>query len=152
MKRNLAVIVVIVGIIAIVVSWLMLKGDNGVSIQVVRRYEFARVQEPLYYLIQEGGSLEEISQQVSSRPEVVHTFTDQGITLLGWAAAENRLDIIRMLVEKGADMNAGAGTGTPPIHCAVIYRQYAAAALLIELGADPVSCLTVQVESFGVVL
>ena len=56
-------------------------------------------------------------------------------TLLHWAARENHIDIVRSLVEKDVDVDAGDGTGVTPIYWAVREGNDDIVQLLIDRGA-----------------
>ncbi len=56
-------------------------------------------------------------------------------TLLHWAARENHIDIVRSLVERDVDVDAGDGTGVTSIYWAVREGNADIAQLLIDRGA-----------------
>ena len=62
------------------------------------------------------------------------------IDLDGWdlhrAAKENRVDIVRLLIEQGADAHARGKDGSTPLHHAAWDDSLEVARLLIEKGAD----------------
>lgn len=57
-------------------------------------------------------------------------------TALGAAVAGNQAEIIRFLVNKGADVNHISSFDTPLLLNAIMYKQFQAAEVLIELGVD----------------
>ncbi|MGH9348328.1 MAG: ankyrin repeat domain-containing protein, partial [Vicinamibacterales bacterium] len=64
--------------------------------------------------------------------------TKGGLTALLHAARQGHLDVVRALVDGGAEVNqAGAGDGTSPLLMAVINGQFDTALYLIARGADP---------------
>jgi len=63
--------------------------------------------------------------------------TKGGLTALLLAVREGSLDCVRILVEKGADVNQTAVDGSTPLLVAVQNGQYAVARFLLEHGADP---------------
>jgi hypothetical protein len=61
---------------------------------------------------------------------------DFGCTALFWAAANNHKDIVELLIEKGAYIDAGAGIGGTPIARAAYEGHKDIVELLIVKGAD----------------
>jgi hypothetical protein len=59
-----------------------------------------------------------------------------GFTPLHWAAYLGCGDLIRLLAERGANLNAQDQRGHTPMHVACIWAQSAASELLVELGAS----------------
>lgn len=57
-------------------------------------------------------------------------------TPLHWAAYNESIDVIRLLIKKGADINAKADNGWTPLHFAVRTGKTVAVANLVKLGAD----------------
>jgi len=56
---------------------------------------------------------------------------------LSFAAREGNLDMARLLVESGADVDLPSANGTPPITVATINNHIGLALYLLEQGADP---------------
>ena len=71
-----------------------------------------------------------IEEQIHS-PHRVDIF---GKTPLHYATAQNHKEVVRLLIENGADVNATAMNGIKPLHCA---RAKDVSHLLIDNGADP---------------
>ena len=59
-----------------------------------------------------------------------------GVTPLSWAALGRQIDVVELLIQKGADINAGNNDGNTPLHTAAFLGEYEIAELLIENGAD----------------
>lgn len=59
-----------------------------------------------------------------------------GNTLLHYAANRGHLDVVTLLLKKGADINARDKAGRTPLHEAMAYRRYDVARFLVENGAD----------------
>lgn len=73
-------------------------------------------------------------------------------TLLHWAAAAKKIDILRFLLSSGADVNAANDNGWTPLMCAVApstatetsvplyYKALQAVRIIVDHGADPLAC------------
>lgn len=65
---------------------------------------------------------------------------NSGTTALHWAARNNHYDMLRVMIEKGVDVNitedSPANPGNTPLHTACIYGSVEAARILEESGAD----------------
>lgn len=68
----------------------------------------------------------------------VNRSDDDTVYLLHWAAINNRREIIKLLIEKGATVNViGGDLQSTPLHWAVRQGHLAATVLLMKHGADP---------------
>ncbi|XP_023019839.1 palmitoyltransferase Hip14 isoform X1 [Leptinotarsa decemlineata] len=62
----------------------------------------------------------------------------ENVTLLHWAAINNRKEIMHFLIEKGADVDAvGGELQATPLHWATRQGHLTAAVILMNAGADP---------------
>jgi len=62
----------------------------------------------------------------------------ENVTLLHWAAINNRKEVVRYLVSKGADASAiGGDLQSTPLHWATRQGHLAMVVLLVSFGADP---------------
>jgi RNA polymerase sigma factor (sigma-70 family) len=71
-------------------------------------------------------------------PEHLDTYSPEGFTALALAAHFGHVEVMRLLVDRGADVNRVAThrLAVTPLHAALFGRQIAAALLLVERGAD----------------
>src|SRR5690606_2497888 len=56
---------------------------------------------------------------------------------LHYAAHQNRVEVLRLLLERGADRNSRAVNGITPLHMAAREGAVAAIGLLLRAGANP---------------
>lgn len=78
----------------------------------------------------------EMKEYILSREDVWLDHYRNGNTLLHYAANRGYLDIVTLLLKKGADINARDKDGRTPLHEAMAYRRYDVARFLVENGAD----------------
>ena len=72
----------------------------------------------------------------SSKEDVIYT-DENKMTCLHFAVQINSADIIKALIEKGADVNAITDRGVTPLHLAIVKKQPEdIIKVLIENGAD----------------
>lgn len=87
----------------------------------------------------ESGNLDALRQLVSTTSELVNCRDADDYTPLHRACYNNHTEVIKYLLENGANIFAKSSEGWEPLHSAVHWGQTEAAALLIEAGAN-VNC------------
>eukprot|EP00035_Acanthoeca_spectabilis_P010374 m.184004 g.184004 ORF g.184004 m.184004 type:complete len:389 (-) comp15004_c0_seq1:106-1272(-) len=70
---------------------------------------------------------------------LVRTADFAGLTALHHAARLNRPDMIKLLVEYGADVSVQTNAGLTPLHCAAENNAAEAALVLVQNGANPLA-------------
>ena len=90
------------------------------------------------------GDIEEIHRQIDRDPDLIGTSDEMDLTLLHHACIRLRLEAMRVLLERGTEVNAIAAEshGIQPIHCAARHSNGNADVLklLIAHGADVNAC------------
>lgn len=84
------------------------------------------------------GYYDRVVQLIEADPQLASTPLADNITLLHWAAINNRLDVAKYLINKGAKVDAmgGALNGTP-LHWAIREGKSEMAIYLLSQNAQP---------------
>ncbi len=84
------------------------------------------------------GDSDRVRAALEKDPLLLDTDSPEGFTPLALAAHFGHLDVMRLLIDRGADVNRVAThrLAVTPLHAALFGRQVDAALLLIEGGAD----------------
>jgi RNA polymerase sigma factor (sigma-70 family) len=84
------------------------------------------------------GDTEHVRSILDRSPELLDSFSAEGFTALGLAAHFGHLDTMRLLLDRGADVNVVSRhpIGATPLIGALFGRRVEAAKILIERGAD----------------
>ena len=83
-----------------------------------------------------AGKLTAIEAALAEGTDVNAQDDELGLPPLAWAALHGQTEAMRLLIEKGADVNARSEDGNTPLHGAAFLGQAEAAKLLIDNGAD----------------
>lgn len=83
------------------------------------------------------GSVDEVQRLFDTGKASPRDATIEGTTVLHLASKAGHLEMVRLLILEGADLNARNEDGITPLHCAVTREcNYDVARMLIENGAD----------------
>lgn len=83
-----------------------------------------------------ADDLAKVRALVEADPQIVHAKDPDGRTGLHWACRGVHFEVLRFLVEKGADVNARDHDGTAPLHSLASKAHDQGLALLIARKAD----------------
>ncbi|KAL9121111.1 MAG: hypothetical protein Q9187_002335 [Circinaria calcarea] len=85
----------------------------------------------------EEGSVEGVQRMLGAGRATSRDVTIHGTTLLHLASKTRNIELIRLLIQEGGDLNAQDGDGDTPLHWAMARKgNYDTVRLLIENGAD----------------
>lgn len=83
-----------------------------------------------------NGNLKEITEWLQ-KDEDINGKYDKGLTPLHWAAVMNQVDAIKLLADKGANLNSRDGHQSTPLLVAAFFGQTESVKTLLEIGANP---------------
>jgi ankyrin repeat protein len=120
---------------------------NGAKVDIGERHNN---KTSIYYAI-EHGHLEIVRLLLDTHPGIAnhnsttnHDYTTKGllkytqtIPILHFAARRSKFEIVKLLVERGADINEGAGGDGTPLYFAVQQDDHLITQFLLEQGAKP---------------
>ena len=95
--------------------------------------------EKAFFRAVKNGDLAAVNELLAQEPELVRSVDADFSTPLHWAAWKNQVEVARVLLAAGADVNAvnqNGHWGTTPLHAAAHGNQKAVAEVLIDAGAD----------------
>jgi ankyrin repeat protein len=84
------------------------------------------------------GDIENVKNSLDIQPKLINTFSNDGFTPLGLACFFGHFEIVKYLVERGAEVNIPSSNSfkVAPIHSATAISNYEITELLIKNGAD----------------
>lgn len=83
-----------------------------------------------------SGDLLKVKELVEKNPQLVNTRDISGRTPLHWASRGVHFELLKYLVEKGADVNARDTFKIIPLHSVVSRNNFSAAEYLLDHGSD----------------
>lgn len=83
------------------------------------------------------GAVTRVEALLDERPDLVHEVDEARRTGLHLAAGRGHRDVVRVLLERGADPNAQDYRDETPLHRAALADRLEVAELLLDQGADP---------------
>ena len=85
------------------------------------------------------GRADRLNALLDADPEALHARTPEGFTPLGLAAFLGGPEVVRVLLERGADANDDADNqfGVRPVNAAAAAHDHETMRLLLDAGADP---------------
>lgn len=83
------------------------------------------------------GNVEVVKSLLDKDPDLVKAVDGKGKTPLHSAVTYKRMDVMELLLDKGADIGARDITGMTPLHVAAMLGRSDEAKWLLEHGADP---------------
>ena len=85
------------------------------------------------------GEVERVSELIDQGTAFPNQKDNKQISALQWASLLGQTEVIELLVEKGAKVNANdSWYGTTPLHFAALFGQAESVETLLSLGADPI--------------
>jgi ankyrin repeat protein len=96
------------------------------------------VEKSLFRAVKNGDT-GAVSSLLAEHPALIHARDAEQSTPLHWAAWKNQVEVAKVLLSAGADVNAvnqNDHWGTTPLHAAAHGNQKAVAEVLIDAGAD----------------
>lgn len=95
----------------------------------------------LFRLLRQG-SPDDVRDYFQRNPNVHPNIKNEnGQTPLYWACERKNIEIIRAVIERGADLNAAEQNGFTPLHLATFLGNVDVVKVLLEYGAS-VDCVT----------
>ncbi|MHB1456855.1 MAG: ankyrin repeat domain-containing protein [Armatimonadota bacterium] len=88
------------------------------------------------YLAAAHGDIETVRTALDKGADVNALDEPEGTTLLHIAAEEDHIDIVKLLIERGADTEVENGFGETPLHQTAVHECPQVAEFLIQSGAD----------------
>lgn len=83
-----------------------------------------------------AGDLGRTKAIVGNNPKSVAAKDPYGMTPIHWAVASGHIEVVRLLLARGSNVNAADGEGLTPLHLAAKSGNKAIAEILITAGAD----------------
>lgn len=128
-------------------AWLDFKDVQGTSLLLLSVYygnrdltQFMIGRKKAFTLFEAAacGLLEEVQRHVRADLAVVNTFAPDGFTALGLAAFFGREEVVKFLLELGADAKLPSRNSfrVSPLHSAVAAKDFGIAQRLLDHGAD----------------
>lgn len=84
----------------------------------------------------EKGDAAALQKLITDHPDLINNQINGGITPLGRAVVFSKVEIVRLLLKAGADVNLAKPDGAAPLHDAVTQRNVTLVTLLLDYNAN----------------
>ena len=126
----------ILGILQIEVDRAKVEAGRLQVVKLLSEHASNSMQSQNLWKAAAAGDLTAIKKALDEGKKINALEPQSGITPLGWAALNGKTEAAKLLIEKGADVNARNKDGATPLHAAAFLGHLEVAKLLIEKGAD----------------
>nr|CEL68462.1 TPA: ankyrin repeat-containing protein [Neospora caninum Liverpool] len=103
---------------------------------IEQRHEKELSKVDLFFRHAANGDLKSLVEDLRSDPALVNARNDDDMTALHLAADRGHVEVIELLLEKGADVNVQDNSGETPLHVAVVAENLNVILLLLKKNAD----------------
>ncbi|MBI1373262.1 MAG: hypothetical protein GC159_11065 [Phycisphaera sp.] len=136
-RRDILKLVAVAGVILCVVALPFLSFEITSTTQLVPAKA-----PPVVHLVWQHASLDQIQAEIDRDSGLIHAALYQNQTLLELAVAEDRRDIVELLIERGASIDGHRdaverGAEFSPLFVAILYQHEDMAIYLLDKGVDP---------------
>ena len=83
-----------------------------------------------------AGNLEKVKALLKDNPELVSSKDESGLTPLEWAVIKGNKEMVKLLLNSKADVNAKGSTADTVLHAAAVFNHKDVAELLLANKAD----------------
>ena len=126
----------LLGILQIQVDKATVEAGRTKVVELLSKHTNSGTQSHNLWKAAAAGDLPAIKRALDDGAKLNALDPQFGITPLAWAALNGKTEAAKLLIEKGADVNAQNRDGATPLHAAAFLGYPEMAKLLIEKGAD----------------
>jgi len=113
--------------------------DQSTSLPKIEEESSSSDQEPkpepeLLLKSSEKGIIDHVVSILDIQPSLVNCRDSDGYTPLHRASYNGRMNVVRVLLQRGADVDARTEDGWQPLHCACRWGEYSALIIDVKLG------------------
>ena len=114
------------------------EGDSDVAVSGNSSGPCGQLCSDGFWMVEPGRGVREVQARIEAGDTVDGPLEPGGLTPLHYAAAWADAAVVRLLLDEGADVNAGTGGGVVPLHVAVGQDEegYDVTLTLLDAGAD----------------
>ena len=107
---------------------------NTEAVSILKKYK----KELTFFEAASTGDLKTVKIELEKNPGLINSFSEDGFTALGLASFFSRTDVVKILLESGADPNIASNNSfkVTPLHSACAISNYDIVEILIKNGAN----------------
>ncbi|CAF1323136.1 unnamed protein product [Adineta steineri] len=114
------------------------SAETAVILPDIPKYDICLVSKSSHYVTQlaETGNVQDFEQLIKNDPSKLTVLSPTGLCAVHIAAAQNRVDILTLIVQYHGDLNIEDKNGWTPLHHAIRNNALNAIEFLLEHGVD----------------